>query len=135
MQGLFDDEDDNAARDGWPDEKKAPDEPVILSSYSPPSQSEVVRQSGLAYTVGIAFFVAVVFMGFLGWLADLVLGHSPWGIVGGIILGSIIGFVQVFRISSQIFKNNTSVPAEHPLMSQPEKPAARRDRFDEPDRF
>jgi F0F1-type ATP synthase assembly protein I len=34
-----------------------------------------------------------------------VLGSSPWGIVAGIVLGSLIGFVQFFRITSQIFKN------------------------------
>lgn len=135
MQGLFDDEDDNANRDDWPGEKKAPEEPTVLSNYTPPSQDEVVRQSGLAWSAGIAFFGAIVFMLFLGWIADLLLGTSPWGIVGGIVLGSIIGFLQFFRISSQIFKNNDSVPAEHPLMSQPEKPTARRDRFDETDRL
>jgi F0F1-type ATP synthase assembly protein I len=41
----------------------------------------------------------------LGWFADLLLGSSPWGIVGGIILGAAIGFLQFFRITSQIFKN------------------------------
>ena len=58
----------------------------------------------MAWSAGIAFFAAVVFMLILGWGADLLLGTSPWGIVGGIVLGSIIGFVQFFRITSQIFK-------------------------------
>jgi F0F1-type ATP synthase assembly protein I len=40
----------------------------------------------------------------LGWGADLLLGSAPWGVVVGIVLGSVIGFVQLFRISSQIFK-------------------------------
>ena len=34
----------------------------------------------------------------LGWGADLLLGSAPWGIVGGIVLGSLIGFIQFFRI-------------------------------------
>jgi hypothetical protein len=68
------------------------------------SMSETVRRSGLAWSAGVAFFAAVVFMLVLGWGADLLLGSSPWGIVGGIVLGSIIGFVQFFRITSQIFK-------------------------------
>ena len=70
----------------------------------PQSAAETVRQSGLAWSAGIAFFAAVVFMLVLGWGADLLLGTSPWGIVGGIILGSIIGFIQFFRLTSQIFK-------------------------------
>ncbi len=72
--------------------------------YEPESMAETVRQSGLAWSAGIAFFAAVVFMLILGWGADVLLGTSPWGIVGGILIGSIIGFVQFFRLSSQIFK-------------------------------
>jgi F0F1-type ATP synthase assembly protein I len=41
----------------------------------------------------------------LGWFADLLLGTQPWGIVGGIVLGAVIGFFQFFKITSQIFKN------------------------------
>jgi F0F1-type ATP synthase assembly protein I len=70
----------------------------------PESVAETVRRSGLAWSAGIAFFGAVVFMLILGWGADLLLGSSPWGIVGGIIVGSVIGFIQFFRITSQIFK-------------------------------
>jgi F0F1-type ATP synthase assembly protein I len=66
--------------------------------------AETLRQSGLAWSAGIAFFGAVVFMLILGWGADVLLGSSPWGIVGGIIIGSVIGFIQFFRITSQIFK-------------------------------
>lgn len=132
MQRLFDDEDDNTAETGSTEEKNAPDEPFILSNYAPPSQGEVIRQSGLAWSAGIAFFGAIVFMLFLGWIADLLLGSSPWGMVGGIVLGSIIGFLQFFRITSQIFKNNDSLPSEHPLLPHQQKPVDRTDRFDEP---
>ena len=75
-----------------------------ISSTESESTAETVRRSGLAYSAGIAFTAAVVFMLILGWGADLLLGTSPWGIVGGIVLGSVIGFVQLFRITSQIFK-------------------------------
>ena len=80
------------------------DKDFVISRAEPESIAETVRRSGLAYSAGIAFFAAVVFMMILGWGADLLLGSSPWGIVGGIVLGSIIGFVQFFRITSQIFK-------------------------------
>jgi F0F1-type ATP synthase assembly protein I len=130
VQGLFDDEDDNAVETGSTSDKVVSDEPFVLSSYTPQGQKETIRQSGLAWSAGIAFFGAIVFMLFLGWIADLLLGISPWGIVGGIVLGSIIGFLQFFRITSQIFKKDDSMPAEHPLLSKPEKQPERRDRFD-----
>ena len=55
---------------------------------------------------------------FLGWGADLLLGSSPWGLVGGIVLGAVIGFVQFFRITSQIFTTKKDGPAVRPLMSR-----------------
>ena len=76
----------------------------VISEAPPETMAETVRRSGLAYSAGIAFVAAVVFMLILGWGADVLLGTTPWGVVVGIILGSIIGFIQLFRISSQIFK-------------------------------
>jgi len=81
-----------------------PSEPFILSESEPQSIGETVRQSGLAYSAGIALFASVAFMLVIGWGADLLLGTSPWGIVAGIGLGALIGFIQFFRITSQIFK-------------------------------
>lgn len=85
-------------------EDNEPAEDFVISRAEPESTEETVRQSGLAWSAGIAFFAAVVFMLVLGWGADVLLGTSPWGIVGGIILGSAIGFIQFFRLTSQIFK-------------------------------
>ncbi len=80
------------------------DEPYVLSSSRPESLAETARQSGLAWSLGIAFFASVVFMLILGWGADLLFGTSPWGVVVGIVIGSLIGFFQLFRMSSQIFR-------------------------------
>ena len=93
------------------------DAPFVPVAYTPETQDEAIRQRGLAFSVGIVFFVSVAFMLFLGWLADLILGSSPWGIVGGIVLGTIIGFLQFFRITSQIFKNSGDTPKQNPLSS------------------
>lgn len=79
-------------------------EDFVISEAEPESMAETMRRSGLAYSAGIALFAAVVFMTVLGWGADVLLGTSPWGIVGGIVLGSAIGFIQFFRLTSQIFK-------------------------------
>jgi len=86
------------------EDAKSDDEPFILSEAPPQSLSETVRQSGLAYSAGIALFASVVFMLLIGWGADLLFGSSPWGIVSGIVIGALIGFVQFFRLTSQIFK-------------------------------
>jgi F0F1-type ATP synthase assembly protein I len=91
--GLFDD----------PAEKNE-NEPYVLSDAPRESQAEVFRKSGLAWSAGVAMFSSIVFMLVLGWGADLLFGTSPWGLVVGIVIGSLIGFVQLFRISSQIFQ-------------------------------
>lgn len=108
VQGLFDDE----------NEERRAEEPVLFVDYQPESIEETARRSGLAWSAGIVFFSSIAFMLFLGWGADLLLGSSPWGIVGGIVLGSIIGFIQFFRITSQIFNSKKADSAIHPLMSK-----------------
>lgn len=92
--------------------------PFIPVSYTPDSTEQTIRKSGLAWSAGVVFFGAVAFMLLLGWFADLLLGSSPYGIVIGIILGSIIGFVQFFRISAQIYSPEKSDPDHRPLLSR-----------------
>ncbi len=105
---------DNAGNDEFGTQAETPFAPL---EYSPISQDETIRRSGLAWSAGIVFFSSIAFTLFLGWLADLLLGSSPWGLVGGIVLGSIIGFVQFFRITSQIFGSDSSKPAIKSLLS------------------
>jgi F0F1-type ATP synthase assembly protein I len=81
------------------------DKPMFQTDFKPESLAATARKSGLAYAAGISLFGSIVFLMGLGWFADLLLGTSPWGIVGGIVLGSIIGFIQFFRITSQILKD------------------------------
>ena len=77
---------------------------IFQSDYTPPSTAETIRNSGLAWSAGVVLFGSVVFMMIFGWFADLLLGSSPWGILVGIVLGGLIGIVQLFRISSQIYR-------------------------------
>lgn len=77
---------------------------LFQEDYTPPSTGETIRNSGLAWSAGIVLFGSVIFMMIFGWFADLLLGSSPWGLVGGVILGGMIGIFQLFRISSQIYK-------------------------------
>ncbi|MEK7857054.1 MAG: AtpZ/AtpI family protein [Acidobacteriota bacterium] len=94
--GLFDS--DNSGYDPPPRE----DEPFVLSNAQPESIGETARKSGLAWSMGVVFFASVVFMMILGWGADLLFGSAPWGLVVGSGIGALIGFIQLFRLSSQI---------------------------------
>jgi ATP synthase protein I len=62
------------------------------------------QRSVRAVSVGIRVlseFVAAVLVGaFLGWLFDRVLGSSPWGLVGFLMLGLAAGFWNVYRIAT-----------------------------------
>lgn len=108
MPSIFDTEEE---------QKRDNDPPIVMAEYQPETTAENTRRSGLAYTAGIVFFGSVAFTLLLGWGADLLFGSSPWGLVIGIVLGSIIGFLQFFRITSQIFGSKKDGPAVRPLMS------------------
>lgn len=92
------------------------EEPFILESFTPVSAGENARRFGLGWSAGIAFSGAVAFMVFLGWLIDLLIGSSPWGIVLGVVIGAMIGFFQLFKITSRIFPKS-SAPKVNPLLS------------------
>lgn len=97
-----------------------PFEPEFVPvAYVPDTPAETARKSGLAYSAGIVFVVSVAFTLLLGWFADLLLGSSPWGLVGGVVLGSIIGFIQFFRIASRIYPSEAAV---QPTLISAEKP-------------
>lgn len=117
---LFPKDDEQNAAQQWPDEQEAPDDPIFYVPYTPEPAWETARRTGLAFSAGIAFFGSVAFCLFLGWIADLFLGSSPWGLVGGIVLGAIIGFLQLYRITSQIFTTKKDGPSVRPLMSSDE---------------
>jgi F0F1-type ATP synthase assembly protein I len=117
--GLNDQEDASPApeQDPWSGEPR-PEEPIIsVANYQPESQAESARKMGLGYAAGITFFATIAFMLFIGWGADLVLGSKPWGLVGGIVLGAVIAFIQFFRITNRIYDTPKDTPSVKPLMS------------------
>lgn len=107
-------------RESWLPEPPDADARFAPLPYEPESTAETARRSGLAWSLGIMFFCSVAFMMLLGWGADLVLGTSPWGLVGGIILGSMIGFVQFFRTSSRMFNQPGKPHQIRPMLSDDE---------------
>ncbi len=65
---------------------------------------ETNRKSGLAYGAALTLFASVlVFLG-IGYAIDLWLKSSPWGVVGGVVFGSAVGFYQFIRIANEINK-------------------------------
>ena len=86
-------------------ESGSDDAPIFQNHFQPESPDETIRKSGLAYSAAIILLGSIVFTLILGWFADLLFGTSPWGKVGGIILGAVIGFIQFFRTTSQILKD------------------------------
>ena len=81
---------------------------VLTKDTVPESKIDTIRNSGLAYSAAFALFGSVVFMLILGWFVDLLLGIKPWGTIVGIVLGAIIGFLQFFRLTSQIINPKPS---------------------------
>jgi|CXWL01.1.fsa_nt_gi F0F1-type ATP synthase assembly protein I len=115
----------------WP---PASDDPQIPPRAWPPDQfgakakfvpeiyiaepEEDIRRSGLAWSAGIVFFSSVAFMLFLGWGADLLFGSKPFGLVAGIVLGSAIGFIQFFKLSSQMYGSASRSSDIRPFLSR-----------------
>lgn len=117
--GMF--EFDETEKADGPSVEQPPEAELFTSqSFSPGSTDETVRRTGLAWSAGIVFFSSIAFMLFLGWIADLLMGSSPWGLVGGIVIGSIIGFIQFFRLTSRIFNGGEDKNAIRPLLSREE---------------
>lgn len=69
---------------------------------APDDKEEINRKSGLAYAAALSLFFSVAILTGLGLLLDRWIGASPWFTVGGIILGTVLGFYQFIKLSSQL---------------------------------
>ena len=63
---------------------------------------EVNRKSGVAYAAALALFFSVASLPGVGWLGDKYFKTDPWLLVAGVVLGSIVGFYQFFRLISKL---------------------------------
>ncbi len=82
--------------------EQAKKEGFYQSDPHPESDAESNRKSGLAYSGGLALGGSIVIFSLLGLAIDSAFQINPWGIVIGVIFGSILGFYQFIRISSKI---------------------------------
>jgi ATP synthase protein I len=64
-----------------------------------------VRTVGALSSVGLALVVAVLMGTALGYGVDRWLGTSPWGFLGGFVLGVAAGFRSLFRAVAAIDRN------------------------------
>ncbi|MGH9945376.1 MAG: AtpZ/AtpI family protein [Pyrinomonadaceae bacterium] len=65
-------------------------------------EKNVARRGGLMYAAAFSIFASVAAFFGIGWLLDRWLGTSPWMVVGGIVLGSVLGFYEFYRLISKI---------------------------------
>jgi F0F1-type ATP synthase assembly protein I len=66
------------------------------------SKEDQNRKSGLAYSAGLALFVSVAVFGGIGLAIDRSFVLTPWFTVGGIVIGTAVGFYEFFKITSRL---------------------------------
>jgi F0F1-type ATP synthase assembly protein I len=59
---------------------------------------ESLRQAGPAITAGYTLMAAIALLGGLGYALDWWRGTSPWFLVTGLLLGLVVGFVELAKI-------------------------------------
>lgn len=58
--------------------------------------------------VGMEFAAAIIVMGAIGWWLDWQFGLSPWGVVGGVALGFVVGLWQLIRVGLRSLRQEQS---------------------------
>jgi F0F1-type ATP synthase assembly protein I len=59
---------------------------------------EGLRRSGAVKLAGYKLIAAILAFGGIGYALDRWLEASPWFLVGGLLLGVVVGFVELARI-------------------------------------
>lgn len=68
-------------------------------------QRESVMQQLAPYlALGVQLAAAVCVCAGVGWWIDRTFGTQPWVLLGGVVVGSIVGLVQFFRVVAQLGK-------------------------------
>lgn len=69
----------------------------MTSRQSPKRSLPVHPDFGRFAGLGLRFALTIALFGLVGWWADARLGWSPWLMVVGILLGSVVSFVSIVR--------------------------------------
>ena len=65
-------------------------------------EQDVNRKSAIVYGAITSLVVSIISLLIVGWAMDRWLNTGPWLLVGGIVLGTIVGFIQFIRGMSRI---------------------------------
>jgi len=65
-------------------------------------EQSINQKSSIAYAAALSLFFSVATLLGLGLLLDRWLGTTPWLLVAGIVLGSVVGLYQFVRMTSRI---------------------------------
>ena len=58
---------------------------------------ENLRQAGPAATAGYTLMGAIIMLGGIGYAVDAWRGTSPWFLLAGLLLGIVVGFVELAK--------------------------------------
>jgi len=58
---------------------------------------ENLRKSGPAASAGYSLIGAILLLGGAGYAIDWWRGTSPWGLLGGLLLGIVVGFYELAK--------------------------------------
>ena len=64
-------------------------------------QATATRKSGLVYAAITSLVVSIIALLAVGWVLDRWLGTTPWMLVAGVLVGSVVGFYQFIKIISK----------------------------------
>jgi len=59
---------------------------------------ETLRRSGPAAVAGYTLMAAIMVLGGIGYALDAWRGTSPWFLLAGLLLGIVVGFVELAKI-------------------------------------
>jgi F0F1-type ATP synthase assembly protein I len=74
------------------------DEREIFLARSLKFMQESLRRSGPAAVAGYTLMAAILVLGGIGYALDKWSGTSPWFLVTGLLLGIVVGFVELAKI-------------------------------------